>query len=240
MLKLVLDTNTLVSAFFWKGKEIVNYLYRKVEKLSEKMEKIKNKLIFGSLLISILVVSGCEETVKGTINKNNTNSRIKLSQSCTSNDECEWISTNCCPESSGAHWACISKVESVLNCSPDVICPTVESPKPIEICECVDNKCSFESSKPDDYTYTEGTSITEDEIDFCERNSDCIDVPYTSCSCSTKRVINKEYLDEYNNHPEWQEYYNEETCSMMGVCQSYENINYSIKCEENKCKLVIN
>jgi len=115
---------------------------------------MENKIIFGVLLLVVLIVSGCDKSVEDTINSNNTSSRIKLSQSCSSNNECEWISTNCCPESSGAQWACLSKVESVITCSPEVICPTVESPKPTEVCECVNNKCSFESSEPNDYTYT--------------------------------------------------------------------------------------
>ena len=63
-------------------------------------------------------------------------------------DECEWVSVNCCPENAGAQWECINEAETELHCPEDVACPQVISPKPTEDCECVDGEC--EVKKDDD------------------------------------------------------------------------------------------
>src|SRR3990167_3028463 len=47
------------------------------------------------------------------------------------------------------------------------------------------------------------TSLEENGLNICKSDSDCIYVPYNHC-CTTFRAINKNYLDEYNSHPEWQ------------------------------------
>lgn len=58
-----------------------------------------------------------------------------------SEDECGWVSTNCCPESAGANWECINEEESVIECPGDPVCPQVIVPKPETDCSCVEGVC---------------------------------------------------------------------------------------------------
>jgi hypothetical protein len=62
---------------------------------------------------------------------------------CSNDDECVWRITNCCPENAGAKWDCISVrlKENVSACPKSVICPQVLSPKPNQVCGCVNGMC---------------------------------------------------------------------------------------------------
>ncbi len=60
--------------------------------------------------------------------------------SCKEDNQCQWISTNCCPENAGANWECINK-EIKIECPENPICLQVVRPKPSEDCLCIDNKC---------------------------------------------------------------------------------------------------
>ena len=61
--------------------------------------------------------------------------------------ECGWVSTNCCPENAGANWECVNEKETELDCSDDVICPQVISPKPTSSCESVEGVCEGEANR---------------------------------------------------------------------------------------------
>lgn len=49
---------------------------------------------------------------------------------------CQWVITNCCPETAGASWECVDvKTFEKPNCTEIlVLCPQVLSPKPNKSC----------------------------------------------------------------------------------------------------------
>jgi hypothetical protein len=63
---------------------------------------------------------------------------------CYSDSDCQWVITNCCPETAGAYWEC-KNVKSFRppKCPPEgVICPQVLSPKPAKgLCFCKEGRC---------------------------------------------------------------------------------------------------
>jgi len=82
------------------------------------------------------------------------------------------------------------------------------------------------------------TTITRNNLQKCEEDSECIIVPYSSCCGSTKKAINKDYLDEYNSHPSWQKFEDPERCALMGFC-GYDSEVTSAKCDNGGCVKVI-
>lgn len=58
--------------------------------------------------------------------------------------------------------------------------------------------------------------IEEQDIDICRSDFDCIVVPYNHCCGSTKRAIDKKYLELYQSKPEWQTF--KGSCHLMGLC----------------------
>lgn len=65
----------------------------------------------------------------------------KIITTCNFDYDCEWISTNCCPENAGAYWECINK-KSYIDClSRQILCPQVISPKPPLSCVCEKGSC---------------------------------------------------------------------------------------------------
>ena len=66
----------------------------------------------------------------------------KIVVNCTTDADCVWMSTNCCPEKAGAYWQCLNK-QSYIDCkSKLVLCPQVISPKPKQPCKCIGGRCS--------------------------------------------------------------------------------------------------
>lgn len=64
-------------------------------------------------------------------------------KSCSSDTDCEWTITNCCPESAGAHWECINPKLSKIECLPKGnICLQVLSPRPERECLCKNGTCN--------------------------------------------------------------------------------------------------
>ncbi len=61
--------------------------------------------------------------------------------SCSEDDECRWVSTNCCSENAGAQWECVNEGETEINCPDNPVCPQVISPKPETSCECINGEC---------------------------------------------------------------------------------------------------
>src|SRR5229473_671339 len=55
------------------------------------------------------------------------------------------------------------------------------------------------------------------DLAVCEKNSDCIVVPYSHCCGSTRRAINRRYEVEYSKHKEWQSFNDPEQCALMGA-----------------------
>jgi hypothetical protein len=69
-------------------------------------------------------------------------------KTCSSDADCSWVSTNCCPENAGAHWECINAKLSKLDCTPKGnVCLQVISPKPGKACVCENGICTAESTK---------------------------------------------------------------------------------------------
>ncbi len=98
---------------------------------------------------------------------------------------------------------------------------------------CANNECQAERII-DDYSMVE-----EIEIDNCERNSDCVVVPYSSCCGSTKRAINKKYKTLYFTKPSWQEFIG--PCDLIGICPDDSRVTEAT-CEnyddnQMKCRL---
>lgn len=75
----------------------------------------------------------------------------------------------------------------------------------------------------------------EEEIEICEKNSDCIIVPYSHCCGSTKRAINKKYKKLYNTKPEWQVLYGP-ICNVIGRCVGDDDVN-TAECRGGSCRL---
>jgi hypothetical protein len=85
-----------------------------------------------------------------------------------------------------------------------------------------------------------GSQITEQDLDRCEQDADCIVVAYQHCCGATKRAINEAYLEEYNSHPEWQVFDDEATCATIGMCLDDSEVDTAV-CEgapEGRCSLV--
>jgi len=78
--------------------------------------------------------------------------------------------------------------------------------------------------------------VKETDITKCEADIDCIIVPYSSCCGATKKAINKMYLDEYNSHKEWQSFWDEKACAVMGICADDSNV-IDILCVVKQCQL---
>lgn len=93
--------------------------------------------------------------------------------------------------------------------------------------KCVDNKCSIVQD-----------DVTEDMLDTCEVDDECMVASYSHCCGATKRAINQEYLGNYNNHPEWQRYDGDD-CALMGICRDDSEVTEA-SCEEGRCSLVFN
>jgi len=66
-------------------------------------------------------------------------------RTCSSNAECDWVSTNCCPENAGAHWQCINAKLSKLDCPVNPVCLQVISPKPEKACKCINGICTMKN-----------------------------------------------------------------------------------------------
>lgn len=72
------------------------------------------------------------------------------------------------------------------------------------------------------------SQIDESLINRCTKTEECIVVPYTSCCGSTKRAINKEFLDEYQSTPAWQSFNRPEVCNVIGRCRDDSMVTESI------------
>lgn len=83
---------------------------------------------------------------------------------------------------------------------------------------------------------TKETPIKEYDIIKCEKDSDCVVVPYKSCCGSTKKAINKMHLRLYNKTPAWQKFDNPGTCALIGACMSDEKVKEA-KCSSGLCSL---
>lgn len=81
-------------------------------------------------------------------------------------------------------------------------------------------------------------ALTEDELDDCAVDADCIVVPYDHCCGATRRAINKAHQDAYDAHPEWQSYH-EDDCALIGACQPDDDVTEAT-CEPSSgtCRLV--
>src|SRR6266849_6562772 len=75
------------------------------------------------------------------------------------------------------------------------------------------------------------------DLAVCEKNSDCIVVPYSHCCGSTRRAINRRYEVEYSKHKEWQSFNDPEQCALMGACPDDKHIN-KVRCRYNRCELI--
>ncbi|TAL48154.1 hypothetical protein EPN87_01245 [archaeon] len=105
------------------------------------------------LIIAIIVIAAFNVYMAFSYNSvaivwNNTASnttttyrQTNITSSCTTDADCAWTSTNCCSETAGAHWECVSK-SSYVDCqSKQVLCPQVISPKPSQSCSCTSGRC---------------------------------------------------------------------------------------------------
>ncbi|MEM4663286.1 MAG: hypothetical protein QXM75_04665 [Candidatus Diapherotrites archaeon] len=84
---------------------------------------------------------------------------------CTSDADCAWVSTNCCPENAGAYWECVNPKNIKLNCSDrGQMCLQVISPMPEENCLCMGGTCTSSRTaqvriKTDKATYEKGEKV---------------------------------------------------------------------------------
>jgi len=146
-----------------------------------------DKILVVLAIIGIVLVSGCVGQTELSIVDDN-----DIVMSCQSNRDCEWVSTNCCPESGGAYWQCINVAESMISCPEGGGCYQFVSPKPETGCFCLDNQCLGEQ--------TNKSSI---ELHACSNDQDCIAVSSGCCGCSsggTAIAINKIYQYDWNSN----------------------------------------
>ncbi len=71
---------------------------------------------------------------------------IETIEESTTDEDCGWISTNCCPENAGANWECVNTEETVIECPENPICPQVISPKPGASCVSINGTCTPEGN----------------------------------------------------------------------------------------------
>lgn len=80
-------------------------------------------------------------------------------------------------------------------------------------------------------------AIKESEITQCKKDNDCMIVPYRHCCGSTKRAINKKFLEDYNKNKSWQKFDNPQICAVAGACLSDDKVK-DAKCEAGQCQLL--
>jgi len=71
---------------------------------------------------------------------------LETVQSSTVDEDCGWMSTNCCPENAGAYWECVNTEETVIECPENPICPQVISPRPETSCVSINGTCTPENN----------------------------------------------------------------------------------------------
>jgi len=72
----------------------------------------------------------------------------EIPKSCENDDDCSWVNTNCCPETSGAFWHCANG-KTDIPCPSEVVCANVHSPRPTQNCGCINGRCKvYEVTKP--------------------------------------------------------------------------------------------
>jgi hypothetical protein len=93
--------------------------------------------------------------------------------------------------------------------------------------KCIEGKCTFVE-----------LNVTEEELDRCTEEKECIIVvDYIHCCGTTKRAINRKHQRYYEWHYESQFFNNPETCAVIGMCPDDSNVT-SAKCENNKCRMI--
>jgi len=113
-----------------------------------KLGEAWRKAAVAVLLLLAIVLAGC-------VKNNVLNVDRSLDTSCIWNRNCEWISKNCCPPTSGAHWECMNpnKFDVNTRCDTDTNgniiplrgdgCNEIDSPKPEDkFCRCVKQFCT--------------------------------------------------------------------------------------------------
>lgn len=83
---------------------------------------------------------------------------------------------------------------------------------------------------------TKPLAAKEADIGQCQKDSDCIIVPYRHCCGATKKAINRKFLEIYKKTPVWQKFDDPETCAVAGICRSDEKVKEA-QCEAGQCQL---
>lgn len=81
------------------------------------------------------------------------------------------------------------------------------------------------------------STTKEEDIVKCEKDADCVIVPYRHCCGATKKAINKKFLELYNKTSEWQKFDNPQICAVAGVCLSDDKVK-DAQCETGRCQLL--
>jgi len=90
----------------------------------------------------MIIIMPVNETKPQLTPTNESYRPTEIIENCTEDSDCEWLSTNCCPENAGAYWQCINR-KSYIDCkSKLILCPQVISPKPSAACKCIGGICS--------------------------------------------------------------------------------------------------
>jgi len=97
--------------------------------------------IYVVIIVLISIASGM--FLVNSLKESNLVFQLPNKNSCTSDADCDWAITNCCPETAGAKWNCVNvkNKESPIACPKSVICPQVISPKPDQTCGCAGGVC---------------------------------------------------------------------------------------------------
>jgi hypothetical protein len=176
-----------------------------------------------------------------------------LCDGCTNDADCviAYDVTQCCPTCPAAlprtlvaaEPCLITHTESVpFGCRPSACSDGCEMPVcalDAQYARCVQSAC-MASRCPRGYTGDGCRPLTEADLGECRSSSDCIVVPYAHCCGATKRAVNRLYLEEYHQHPEWQSFSG--SCVAMGVCRDDSQVT-AATCQDafdgsGRCELV--
>lgn len=107
------------------------------------------------------------------------------------------------------------------------LCPTAKAPAKDSTIRCIKAPCPGTTPEP---------AAPSPDLSSCTQDAECVVVPYKHCCGSTKRAINKNQLESYNSHPEWQ-VFDGPDCAAIGVCAPDANVT-TAECQKGQCQLI--
>ena len=103
-------------------------------------------LIAASIIILVVLMMGRQPSFyKESEFKEQSKEIPAVEFSCSSDSECNWISTNCCQKNTDAAWRCANVYKPEVNCSEAFGCYGLRKSIPNQSCTCISNQCTAKS-----------------------------------------------------------------------------------------------